>query len=196
MIAFVTGEVVDLSPTSVVLVNGGLGYLLQISMQTYSQLEGKVTALLYVHEVLREDTHELYGFFSKLERTLFKLLISVSGVGPNTGRLLLSSYDVEELVSIIRTGDAARLCRAKGVGSKTAQRIIVDLQGKVSELIATDGGGGSVVAAHNTTRDEALFALIALGFQKTASEKVVDSLMKSGEHFSVEQLIKAALQQL
>lgn len=196
MIAFVTGEVVDLSPTSVVLVNGGLGYLLQISMQTYSQLEGKVTALLYVHEVLREDTHELYGFFSKLERTLFKLLISVSGVGPNTGRLLLSSYDVEELVSIIRTGDAARLCRAKGVGSKTAQRIIVDLQGKVSELIATDGGGGRVVAAHNTTRDEALFALIALGFQKTASEKVVDSLMKSGEHFSVEQLIKAALQQL
>lgn len=196
MIEFVTGEVVDLTPTSVVLVNGGLGYLLQISMQTYAQLEGKATALLYVHEVLREDAHELYGFFSKQERTLFKLLISVSGVGPNTGRVLLSAHDVEELVDIIARGNASRLCRAKGVGTKTAQRIIVDLQGKIPDLIPTVGKGGALGTVHNTTRDDALFALIALGFQKSATEKVVDALIKSGEHFSVEQLIKAALQQL
>lgn len=196
MIEFVTGEVVDLTPTSVVLVNGGLGYLLQISMQTYAQLEGKATALLYVHEVLREDAHELYGFFSKQERTLFKLLISVSGVGPNTGRVLLSAHDVEELVDIISRGDDSRLCRAKGVGTKTAQRIIVDLQGKIPDLIPTGGKGGALGTVHNTTRDDALFALIALGFQKSATEKVVDALIKSGEHFSVEQLIKAALQQL
>lgn len=196
MIEFVTGEVVDLTPTSVVLVNGGLGYLLQISMQTYTQLEEKATALLYVHEVLREDAHELYGFFSKQERTLFKLLISVSGVGPNTGRVLLSAYDVEEVVDIIARGNASRLCRAKGVGTKTAQRIIVDLQGKIPDLIPTGGKGGALGTVHNTTRDDALFALIALGFQKSATEKVVDALIKSGEHFSVEQLIKAALQQL
>lgn len=196
MIEFVTGEVVDLTPTSVVLVNGGLGYLLQISMQTYTQLEEKATALLYVHEVLREDAHELYGFFSKQERTLFKLLISVSGVGPNTGRVLLSAYDVEEVVDIIARGNASRLCRAKGVGTKTAQRIIVDLQGKIPDLIPTVGKGGVQGTVHNTTRDDALFALIALGFQKSATEKVVDALIKSGEHFSVEQLIKAALQQL
>jgi len=196
MIEFVTGEVVDLTPTSVVLVNGGLGYLLQISMQTYTQLEEKATALLYVHEVLREDAHELYGFSSKQERTLFKLLISVSGVGPNTGRVLLSAYDVEELVDIIALGDDSRLCRAKGIGTKTAQRIIVDLQGKIPDLIPTGGKGGVQGSVHNTTRDDALFALIALGFQKSATEKVVDALIKSGEHFSVEQLIKAALQQL
>lgn len=196
MLEFVTGEVVDLAPTSVVLANSGMGYLLQISMQTYAQLEGKVTALLYVYEVLREEVHDLYGFFTKSERTLFKLLISVSGVGPNTARLLLSSYDVEELVGIIQTGNAPQLCRAKGVGSKTAQRIIVDLQGKVNELASTLGSGAANLAVHNTTRDEALFALIALGFQKSASEKVLDAILKKGEGLTVEQMIKAALQQL
>ena len=193
MLEYISGERGDFTPTSVVLVNAGIGYLLQISMQTYAQIENKSTVLLYVHEVIREDAHELYGFFTKTERALFRLLISVSGVGPSMARLLLSSYSSEELVGIIQTADVGSLCRAKGVGSKTAQRIIVDLQNKVQELPSTQAGGASL---HNTHRDEALFALIALGFPRAASEKVLDSIVKSDASLSVEQMIKLALQQL
>lgn len=193
MIDFISGDVVSLTPTEVVIANGGVGYLLQISMQTYTAIEGKVTVLLYAHEAIREDAHDLYGFVTKTERTLFRLLISVSGVGSNTARLLLSSYESGELVSMIRSADAARLCQAKGIGTKTAQRIIVDLQNKVGDLAT--GGTGSL-AAHNTKRDEALFALIALGFTRAASEKVLDALLKSDATLSVEQLIKGALRQL
>ncbi|MGP1362639.1 MAG: Holliday junction branch migration protein RuvA [Bacteroides sp.] len=193
MLEYISGERGDFTPTSVVLVNAGIGYLLQISMQTYAQIENKSTVLLYVHEVIREDAHELYGFFTKTERALFRLLISVSGVGPSMARLLLSSYNSEELVGIIQTADVGSLCRAKGVGSKTAQRIIVDLQNKVQELPSTQAGGASL---HNTHRDEALFALIALGFPRAASEKVLDSIVKSDASLSVEQMIKLALQQL
>lgn len=193
MLEYISGERGDFTPTSVVLVNAGIGYLLQISMQTYAQIENKSTVLLYVHEVIREDVHELYGFFTKTERALFRLLISVSGVGPSMARLLLSSYSSEELVGIIQTADVGSLCRAKGVGSKTAQRIIVDLQNKVQELPSTQAGGASL---HNTHRDEALFALIALGFPRAASEKVLDSIVKSDASLSVEQMIKLALQQL
>ena len=193
MLEYISGERGDFTPTSVVLVNAGIGYLLQISMQTYAQIENKSTVLLYVHEVIREDAHELYGFFTKTERALFRLLISVSGVGPSMARLLLSSYSSEELVGIIQTADVGSLCRAKGVGSKTAQRIIVDLQNKVQELPSTQAGGASL---HNTHRDEALFALIGLGFPRAASEKVLDSIVKSDASLSVEQMIKLALQQL
>jgi holliday junction DNA helicase ruvA len=193
MLEYISGERGDFTPTSVVLVNAGIGYFLQISMQTYAQIENKSTILLYVHEVIREDIHELYGFFTKTERSLFRLLISVSGVGPSMARLLLSSYNSEELVGIIQTADVGSLCRAKGVGSKTAQRIIVDLQNKVQELPSTQAGGTSL---HNTHRDEALFALIALGFPRAASEKVLDSIVKSDASLSVEQMIKLALQQL
>lgn len=193
MIDFVSGDVVALTPTDVVLANHGVGYLFQISMQTYAAIEGKENALLYAHEVIREDAYDLYGFFSSTERSLFRLLISVSGVGPNTARLLLSSYDTAELVSIIREGDAARLCKAKGVGTKTAQRIIVDLQNKMGEQYAASGGER---VEHNTKRDEALFALIALGFARAASEKVLDALLKGDASLTVEQLIKAALRQL
>lgn len=193
MIDFVSGDVVALTPTDVVLANHGVGYLFQISMQTYAAIEGKENALLYAHEVIREDAYDLYGFFSSTERSLFRLLISVSGVGPNTARLLLSSYDTAELVSIIREGDAARLCKAKGVGTKTAQRIIVDLQNKMGEQYAASGGER---VKHNTKRDEALFALIALGFARAASEKVLDALLKGDASLTVEQLIKAALRQL
>ncbi len=193
MLEYISGERGDFTPTSVVLVNAGIGYFLQISMQTYAQIENKSTILLYVHEVIREDIHELYGFFTKTERSLFRLLISVSGVGPSMARLLLSSYNSEELVGIIQTADVGSLCRAKGVGSKTAQRIIVDLQNKVQELPSTQAGGASL---HNTHRDEALFALIALGFPRAASEKVLDSIVKSDASLSVEQMIKLALQQL
>jgi len=193
MIDFISGDVVSLTPTEVVIANGGVGYLFQISMQTYTAIEGKVTVLLYAHESIREDAYDLYGFLTKTERSLFRLLISVSGVGANTARLLLSSYETTELVAIIRDGDAVRLCQAKGIGTKTAQRIIVDLQNKVGELGGVSGGR---LAAHNTKRDEALFALIALGFARAASEKVLDSLLKSDATLTVEQLIKAALRQL
>ena len=189
MIDFISGDVVSLTPTEVVIANGGVGYLLQISMQTYTAIEGKVTVLLYAHEAIREDAYDLYGFVTKTERTLFRLLISVSGVGSNTARLLLSSYESGELVAMIRNGDAARLCQAKGIGTKTAQRIIVDLQNKVGDLSVADTGA---LAAHNTKRDEALFALIALGFSRAASEKVLDALLKSDASLSVEQLIKGA----
>ena len=183
MIDFISGDVVSLTPTEVVIANGGVGYLLQISMQTYTAIEGKVTVLLYAHEAIREDAYDLYGFVTKTERTLFRLLISVSGVGSNTARLLLSSYESGELVAMIR----------KGIGTKTAQRIIVDLQNKVGDLSVADTGA---LAAHNTKRDEALFALIALGFSRAASEKVLDALLKSDASLSVEQLIKGALRQL
>ncbi len=193
MIDFISGDVVSLSPTEVVIANGGMGYMLQISMQTYTAIEGKVTVLLYVHEAIREDAYDLYGFLTKTERSLFRLLISVSGVGSNTARLLLSSYESAELVAIIRDGDSTRLCQAKGIGTKTAQRIIVDLQNKVGDLSVV---GTGALAAHNTKRDEALFALIALGFARAASEKVLDALLKSDASLTVEQLIKAALRQL
>ena len=124
MYEFVEGVIESLTPTSVVVVTGGVGYLLQIGMLSYGALEGKTSARLYVHQVLREDANELYGFCTQRERALFRMLISVSGVGPNTGRMLLSAYDLQELVDFIANGDEKALCRVKGIGSKALTALV------------------------------------------------------------------------
>lgn len=194
MYEFVEGVIESLTPTSVVVVTGGVGYLLQIGMLSYGALEGKTSARLYVHQVLREDANELYGFCTQRERALFRMLISVSGVGPNTGRMLLSAYDLQELVDFIANGDEKALCRVKGIGSKTALRVIVDLQGKMSSFGA--GEGAPQKSLGNTAKSEALTALVTLGFARAASEKVLDQLVVRDASASVEQLIKQALRQL
>lgn len=193
MYEFIEGEVFALTPTSVVLQAGGVGYLLQISMQTYQALGGSSRARLYAHQVLREDCNDLYGFVEARERALFRLLISVSGVGANTARMMLSGYEVQELADMIARGDEDSLRRVKGIGTKTAQRVIVDLQGKMGSLGAVGTGG---VSGGDSAREEALAALVTLGFQRGASEKAIDQLLKGDGTLGVEQLIKQALKQL
>lgn len=193
MFEFIRGRLHTLTPTSAVLETSGIGYILQITTQTFAALEGKDDITLYVHQVLREDTNDLYGFITRDERELFRLLISVSGVGPSTARMMLSAYDVAELAAFIHAGNDAALRQIKGIGTKTAQRIIVDLQGKME---GTDLSGGTASVLHNTAKSEALSALTTLGFSRSASEKALDALLKQSPALSVEQLIKLALKQL
>lgn len=195
MYEFIEGEVVALTPTSAVVAAGGVGYLLQISMHTYHALVSRPQARLYTHQVLREDCNDLYGFAETQERALFRLLVSVSGVGANTARMMLSAYEVQELADMIASGDEGALRRVKGIGTKTAQRVIVDLQGKMGALGAT-GSINSPMPEAATAREEALAALVTLGFQKSASEKVLDQLLQSEPSAGVEQLIKLALKLL
>ena len=170
MYEYVTGRVETLSPTAAVLEAGGIGYWLNISLQTFSQIGDRAEVRLYTHFVVREDAQLLYGFSTKAERELFRLLISVSGVGGNTARMILSTYSPRELQGIITAGNAVLLKNVKGLGLKTAQKIIVELSGKLMAPGADDGGtqpgtGGSF--------DEALAALSMLGFARAPAEKVL-----------------------
>ncbi len=193
MIEYLNGLLEELTPTYAVLDLDGVGYVLQISSATYAGLEGKEGVKLYVHQVLREDSNTLYGFLQKEERELFRYLITVSGVGPNTARMMLSAFSVSELVGVIQTGNDGMIRKVKGIGAKTAQRVIVDLKGKVG-TIGVEGietlPGGSLA------QGEALAALQALGFTKAASEKVLRDICAKEPSASTEQLIKMALKQL
>ena len=178
MYEYISGLVADLAPTYAVIDAGGVGYYVNISLQTYSAIEGEKSARLYVHFVVREDAQLLYGFATKLERELFRHLISVSGVGGNTARMILSTYSTAELRNIIATENAVLLKNVKGLGLKTAQKIIVELSGKMLELGAYKDI--SPVAAANQSNevvDETVAALVMLGFQKGASEKVVKAIL-------------------
>jgi holliday junction DNA helicase RuvA len=193
MIDYIKGEIVELSPTRMVMECSGIGYEINISLTTFTAFSGKNSGTIYVYEVIREDAHLLFGFSGKKERELFLLLISVSGVGPNTARMILSSLQTDDLIQVIASGNDAALTSVKGIGSKTAQRIMVDLKGKVKTMGSVEP---SLQTGNTNVTDEAIAALIMLGFQKNASQKVVDSILKSTPNLSVEQVIKAALRML
>jgi len=194
MFEYVKGSIVDLTPTYVVVDCSGVGYYVNISLQTYSILEGKKETLIYLHQVIREDAHLFFGFASVEERELFRLLISVSGVGANTTRVILSSMSAIEIQKAIMNADINALKQIKGIGLKTAQRIVVDLKDKV---VGKDTGSSQLFTAlNNTSRQEALCALVMLGFSKSAVEKVLDQLLKEEGDQSVEGLIKLALKRL
>ena len=195
MIEYIKGEISDLTPTYCVLETNGIGYMLNISLVTYQELQGQSVARLYVYENIREDAHVLYGFLTKAERELFLLLISVSGVGAATARMILSSFTVAELQEVIATGNVNAIKSVKGIGLKSAQRIIVDLKDKIQLGIRNEelGMGNVSSMANSENMEEAVAALVALGFQKAASVKVVEKLMKEDAMMAVGKIVKRAL---
>jgi len=193
MIDYIKGAITQITPTFLTLETGGIGYLLNISVSTFSKLEGKNEYKLLVHEVIREDSHQLFGFADSEERNIFRLLISVTGVGANTARMMLSSLSPGEIEKAIIGSDVNILKSVKGIGLKTAQRIIVDLKDKLGKQT----GSGEIFAfADNTKREEALSALVMLGFAKSAVSKVLDKIVREEKNLTVEDMIKRALKNL
>ncbi|MBQ6038478.1 MAG: Holliday junction branch migration protein RuvA [Bacteroidaceae bacterium] len=201
MIDYIKGEIAELQPATAVLECYGIGYALSISLNTYSAIQGKKECKLYVYEAVRQDAAQvLYGFCTKQERELFLLLISVSGIGGNTARTILSALSPAELVNCISTENTSILKGVKGLGLKTAQRIIVDLKDKIkNDSIAVGGSDFSTVSVPSSNKqvhDEAVSALTMLGFAIAPSQKVVYSILKAQPNATVEQVIKLALKQL
>ena len=197
MIEYLRGEIAELTPATAIIECCGVGYETSITLNTYSALQGKKDTKLYIYEVIREDAHQLFGFSNKSERELFLLLISVSGIGGNTARTILSAFTVNELCEAIITGNEAAIKSVKGIGLKTAQRIIIDLKDKIKG-IGSDFAGNTVAPAaiNNDVIDGATSALIMLGFPAAATNKVVLSIVKSEPQATIEQVIKLALKQL
>lgn len=195
MLDYIKGEIIELTPASVIIETGGLGYLAHISLNTYSSLSGQKEAKLYVYEAIREDAYQLFGFLEKRERELFLLLISVSGVGANTARMILSSMTTPELESVIASGNSSALKTVKGIGSKTAERIIIDLKDKVKQGEVSSSGLPSTNINTEVSR-EAVSALTMLGFNQPASAKIVNKIVKENPGLTVEQIIKSALKML
>ena len=199
MYEYINGQVVEATPTYAVIEAAGVGYFINISLKTYSDIENAQQTRLYVHFIVREDQQTLFGFSSKLERELFRQLISVSGVGGNTARMILSTYSSHELQNIIATENAVLLKNVKGLGLKTAQKIIVELSGKMIELGASDMMTPTIKtsnAQNNEAYNEALAALSMLGFQKAASEKALKAIFQESPSISVEEAIRSALKRL
>lgn len=200
MIDYIKGSIAELTPTYAVIETNGIGYGIHIALTTYSALGKSTDAKLYVHEVIREDAHLLFGFMNKGERALFLLLISVSGIGANTARMILSSYTAGEIRQIIATGNAKLLSSIKGIGPKTAQRIIVELKDKILKVEIDDENPitlpDEVDTSTEGTREEAIAALTMLGFASAPSTKVVNQLLKEDPQLPVEQVIKRALKML
>ena len=196
MIEYIKGELTDLTPALAVVEAGGVGYALNISLITYSAIQSKKEVKLYVYEAIREDAHLLYGFLNKKERELFELLISVSGVGVTTARVILSSLSASELCNCISTGNERQLKGVKGIGLKTAQRIILDLRDKIVALGIAEEipvGGSLQPPVNNEVRDEAVGALTMLGFAPAPSQKVVVELLREHPDARVEEIVKMAL---
>lgn len=193
MYEYFNGKLVEKNPTYVIIDIHGIGYLINISLNTFETIKEKESAKLYVHFVVREDAQILYGFADETERYLFRALISVSGVGANTARLVLSSLTTEEAYNAIATGDAPILQSVKGIGAKTAQRIVVDLKDKLTKQ---EFSLNKVNVSHNTMKNEALSGLLILGFNRTTASKVLDRVLKQSGFDSVEALIKEALKNL
>jgi Holliday junction DNA helicase RuvA len=196
MIEFIKGEVETLTPTSVIVENHGLGYCINISLNTFENLQAQTVCKLYIHEAIREDAYVLYGFSTKEERGTFQQLIGVSGVGANTARMILSSFSVPELEACILGGHVDVLKSVKGIGLKTAQRIIVDLKDKIGKNAGDSSLPGMLTATANPVREEAVAALQMLGFNPSASAKVVAQILKDTPSIPVEQVIKASLKML
>lgn len=204
MIEYIKGELAELTPTLAVVETRGVGYAINISLNTYSGIQGKNDIKLYIHEAIvtggRDDSYTLYGFLSKQERSLYRLLITVSGVGANTARMILSSLTPSELCDVIANGDEKMLKAVKGIGLKTAQRIIVDLKDKIMQSgIADELHINSSSASSNintAVKDEALSALIMLGFSPAPSAKIVVSILTEQPELPVEQVVKLALKMI
>lgn len=198
MIDYIKGKIAELTPARMVMECGGIGYEIQISLTSFTAFQGKNEGKIYIYEVIREDAHLLFGFAEIIERELFLLLTSVSGVGPNTARMILSSLRPIELIQIISSKDEAALTAVKGIGLKTAQRILVDLKNKVKSMEAIAGTPVSkhIQASNTEIAEESIAALVMLGFQKAASQKVVVSILKKTPTLAVEQVIKLALKML
>jgi Holliday junction DNA helicase RuvA len=199
MIEYIKGELTELTPALATVEAAGVGYGLNISLNTYSAIQGNKDAKLYVYESIREDAHVLYGFVSKKEREMFELLISVSGVGPNTARMMLSSMSVAELCNAISTGNERLVKGIKGIGKMTAQRIIVDLRDKIVALGIADeipAGGTMAAPVNNAVKDEAVSALTMLGFAPAPTQKVVVAILTEQPDLPVEQVVKLALKQI
>jgi len=193
MYDYIKGEIKEISPTHIILDNNGIGYFINISVNTYSKFSGKESALILIYELIREDTHQLYGFFDKKERDLFLLLISVSGVGANTARVMLSSLSPDEIQNAILHSDINLLKSIKGIGAKSAERIIVDLRDKVGKIEDMDQ---IVMPLSNTIKEEALSALVMLGFPKAKVEKFLSQILKDNGDLTVEELIKETLKRI
>ena len=206
MIEYIKGELTEINPTEAVVEVNGIGYLLNISLNTFTAIQGKKEVKLYVDESLvtggRDDSYTLYGFYNKQEREIYRMLITVSGVGSNTARMILSATSATELVNIISTGNEKALKGVKGIGLKTAQRIIVDLRDKMTQsgLIAETFDAGNMGEAgkqdannNSQTREEAVGALTMLGFAQAPSSKVVTEILRGNPDMPVEQVIKQAL---
>ncbi len=195
MIDYISGKVTELSPTELVIDNNGIGYLMQISIQTYEQLRGKGEAKVFVHQHVRQDNpEEYYGFFSKDERELFKIIIAVSGIGVASARMILSSMTSDELRSAILSEDVNKIKSVKGIGLKSAQRLILELKDKIVKGEGTDVG--TLLQNNNDNANEAASALQMLGFSKPNINKAIQNILKEKPEASVEELIKAALKML
>ena len=193
MIAHIQGKLIEKTPTDVVIDCGGVGYHVNISLHTYSLLPASEHIKLFTHLLIREDAHSLYGFVEKSERELFKLLLSVSGIGASIARTMLSSLEPKQIIQAIAVGDVATIQSIKGIGGKTAQRVLLDLRDKVLKIYDLDEIS---LSQNNTNRDEALSALEVLGFVRKASEKVVDKVISQNPEATVEIIIKQALKNL
>lgn len=190
MYEYIQGKITELTPASVVIDNQGIGYFISISLNTYSALSGKEQAIVFIHQVVREDAQLLFGFYNKTEREIFRQLITVSGIGANTARMMLSSMSPDEIREAILTANVKLLSGIKGIGAKTAQRVIIDLKDKVGKF---DISNDFLLSISNTNREEALSALVMLGFTKNTVEKVLDKVLKDNPKAEVEELVKQAL---
>ncbi|NUY81599.1 Holliday junction branch migration protein RuvA [Flavobacterium sp. MAH-1] len=193
MIAHIQGRLVEKTPTEVVIDCNGVGYQIHISLHTYSLLPASENVRLYTYLQIKEDAHTLFGFVEKSEREIFKLLLSVSGIGAGIARMMLSSLDPKQIIQALASGDVGTIQSIKGIGGKTAQRAILDLKDKVLKVYDLDEVS---VSANNTNREEALSALEVLGFNKKLSEKAVDKVVKENPGATVEAIIKSALKNL
>jgi Holliday junction DNA helicase RuvA len=190
---YIQGNLIDITPAAAVIDKGGIGYFIQISLNTYSQIRKKQEVKLYIQEIIREDSHDLFGFNEPAERDLFRMLITVNGVGANTARMMLSSIPPGDMQKAILTEDVNLIKSVKGIGAKTAQRIIIDLKDKIGKV----GESSQILTGvDNTIREEALSALVMLGFGKNETIKVLDKLLTSEPDLGVEELVKTALKKL
>ena len=196
MITYLKGRLVEKTPTYLVVETaGGVAYMVHISLNTYDKVLALEEAKIYTHYVIKEDAHALYGFFDEQERSVFRLLITVNGIGPNTARVILSSMGVEQTVGAIAAGNDAAFKSVKGIGAKTAQRLIIDLKDKIGK--ASVQNIDKITISYNNNRNEALSALVSLGFVKKAVETTLDKIIKSEQgELSTEDLIKKALKML
>jgi Holliday junction DNA helicase RuvA len=193
MYEYIKGAVASLKPSHIILEANSVGYFINISLHTYTELHGKETIKLYIHQVIREDAHVLYGFSTESERELFRMLISVSGIGSSTAIMMFSSLSPDEVSNAILDENVNLLKSIKGIGIKTAQRVIIDLKDKIGKTPASEQ---IITSADNTLRNEALSALIMLGFAKKPAEKELDKILTANPKQSVESVIKQALKSL
>ena len=193
MYEFIEGKLIEIRPTCCIIETGGIGYFIQITITTYSQLENKTQVKLFLHQVIREDAHLLFGFNTRDEREMFRMLLTVSGVGANTARMMLSSLSSEDLHKAILENNVSLLQSIKGIGLKTAQRVILDLRDKITKDKVT---GDLFPVKDNRLKDEALSALVILGFNKGAAEKAIGKILLEDKNLPLEDLIKKALKQL